>query len=195
MKKIRLVIGGMIICLVTMVTTFNIAKNGDVNIDIKKDTSGVLKTSNGAGYFNGVSRGLIMVSNTIYADSSKLAMWDSLNNCSITTKVFNSSGLITSQSKSWVGIVTPNTTSGYVVDISSASFSVITNVQLTASNNTSTITSMPMAIEKSHTLSSLTINILGSNSTLVGILGLTVVGLTTSISLTGVTVNIRVDGY
>ena len=100
-------------------------------------------------------------------------------------KLYNSSGLIPiAPFKIWTETITPSTGSGQVVDISSAGFSTILSVQLTATNNTNTISSMPFVSLQSYTSSQVTFNILTYNS-----------GFIVPSSLTGVTIQVLVIGY
>lgn len=52
--------------------------------------------------------------------------------------IYGSGGLITNRIKRWVGTVTPSTSNGYSIDISSASFGTILSVNLTAFENVAT---------------------------------------------------------
>lgn len=112
-----------------------------------------------------------------------------------TVTFYTPSGQIRQPTRVWDGIITPTTGSGQTIDISSAGFSVINSVTVTAANNTATVASMPIVMIKSYTTSQVTINILTSNSTLVSILGANVAGLTTASSVSGMTVHVRVDGW
>lgn len=108
---------------------------------------------------------------------------------------YNSSGLVNHALKVWQGIVSPNTGNGYSVDISSAGFTTVLNVQVQTAFNTSTASSMPLVAIKSYTTSAVVVNILQSNSTLVSLLGVNVVGLQFLQSTTGVTLHLTVIGY
>lgn len=110
---------------------------------------------------------------------------------STATLLFNSSGQINQQLKIWSQVVTPTSATSFNVDISAAGFSTIICVQLTASNNTTTLSSVPIAVEKSHTTTQVSINTLQSNSGVLGILS----GLLFAGTLTGITINLTVIGY
>lgn len=106
-------------------------------------------------------------------------------------KIYGSSGLLAITPKMWTGVITPTTANGQTIDISSAGFSAVIDVQATAANNTATLTSVPFISVKSYTTTTVTLNIAQSNSGLVGILS----GLVFATSLTGVTVQVLVIGY
>lgn len=114
---------------------------------------------------------------------------------------FNALGSIAPPTKRWIGIITPSTASGLSVDVSSAGFTSILNVQAIAVRNTSTVTSAPNVSIKSLTVSAgvvtaVVVNITEGNAltqTIVGVpvlLGLPSVFANTS----GLTLYVCVDG-
>lgn len=109
---------------------------------------------------------------------------------------FGSSGSIGSMTKRWIGTVSPNTSNGYSIDISSASFSVILNFCVIAIRNTATVTSVPQVAVKSVSTSALVVNIVEGNSTLTNILGVNVpLGLPLVFAnVTGLTLQVMVEG-
>lgn len=111
------------------------------------------------------------------------------------TQVYNAAGRLRQRQKEWVGIITPITANGQTIDISSAAFTTITSIQIQASNNTSSATSVPVISLKSYTTAQIVVNIVMSNSTLVSVLGSTVAGLAFATSLSGVTLHVLIHGY
>lgn len=146
------------------------------NHDGNTDTSGVLSST---------SNQSLVVS---HVDTTR---WGFGNH----TKYYTTGGALTNTMKTWVGIVTPNTASGYSIDISSAAFSTISDIQVQAVNNTGTVTSMPMVTIQSYTTSAVVISIITSNNSTIGSLLSPIIGLVTASSLSGTTLHIRVDGY
>lgn len=110
-------------------------------------------------------------------------------------KYYTTGGALTSTMKTWVGIITPSSSSGYSVDISSAGFSTILSIQVQALNNTNTVTSMPMVTVQSYTTSAVVISIITSNNATIASLLSPIIGLVTASSLSGTTLHVRVDGY
>lgn len=106
-------------------------------------------------------------------------------------KIYTASGLQAAQEKRWYGIITPTTGTGQSVDISSAGFSGINTVQLTPFLNTTTVTSIPIISGKTYTNTAVTFNLVTSNSGIIGLL----VGLVAITTLTGITVQVEVNGY
>lgn len=93
--------------------------------------------------------------------------------------------------------VTPSTANGYSIDISSAGFTTIKGVTITAQNNTATIASMPIVVIKSITSSAIVVNILTQNNATTTIVGITVLSgspLQMAASTAGMLLNIQVEG-
>ncbi len=106
------------------------------------------------------------------------------------TQYFSPTGRIQKGYKVWDAIVTPTTATGMSVDISSAGFTSISTVELTAANNTTTVTSMPIVAIQTYSTTSVSFNLLTSNSGVLGILQ----GLVGATSLTGLTVHVHITG-
>lgn len=111
----------------------------------------------------------------------------------IKTRYYNSSGEIMKASKVWEGIVVPSS-STQTIDISSAGFTNIRKINITGANNTTTLTSMPFAIIKSYTNTSITVSILASNNQIVALLNTSVSGLVLATGLTGMELHVEVNG-
>lgn len=109
---------------------------------------------------------------------------------------FSAAGSISPSIKRWVATVTPGTSTGLSIDISSASFSSILNAQAIAVRNTTTATSSPNVSIKSITNSALVVNITEGNAALVSLLGSSVLlGAATVFAATaGLTLYVCVDG-
>jgi hypothetical protein len=88
---------------------------------------------------------------------------------------YNAAGLISAVVKKWVGIVSPNTANGYSIDISSAGFTTILNVQIICIRNTSAATSSPNVSIKSISTTAIVCNIVEASTAQVTILGSSVV--------------------
>ncbi len=108
---------------------------------------------------------------------------------------FDATGRIRKIQKEWVGIVTPSTANGATIDISSAGFATITDIQIQAASNTSTATSVPLVSLKSYTTTQVTCNILVSNNATIANLLQPIIGLVFPASVTGITLHVRVEGY
>lgn len=106
------------------------------------------------------------------------------------TTYYNSTGRITKAYKVWDAIVIPSAGSGQTIDISSAGFTSISSVVLTAANNTGSVASMPIAAIQSYSTTSITYNIIISNTAILALLA----GLTTATSVTGTTIMVHVTG-
>lgn len=92
----------------------------------------------------------------------------------------------------------PSTASGFSINISSAAFSVIKSVTITAQNNTSSIASMPIVVIQSVSTTAIVVNILTQNNSTTTILGINVLSgspLQTAASTTGMVLNVKVEGY
>ena len=107
---------------------------------------------------------------------------------------YNGSGLITSVCKEWYGIITPSSSSGQTVDISSAGFSAIHSIQVSAANNTGSATSVPLVGIKSYTTSQITLNIVSSNNNTIASLLSPIIGLIFPSSVAGYTIHVVVKG-
>lgn len=87
-----------------------------------------------------------------------------------------------------------NSTTGYSLDISLAGFTTITNVSINPISNTGTLTNIPIVSEKSRSNTGIVVNIMTVSSNLISILGTTVTGLVFASSLTGISIDLRVEG-
>lgn len=106
--------------------------------------------------------------------------------------------LTSSQVKIYADTLTPTTASGFSIPITSAVFSVIKSVSVTAQNNTGSIASMPVVVVQSVSTSAIVINILTQNNATTTILGITVLSgspLQAAASTTGMLLNVHVEGY
>jgi len=117
------------------------------------------------------------------------------NNSNVQPQFYTSSGMVSQQIKVWNGIVTPSTGSGQTVDISSAGFSTILNVQAQVESNTASATSVPLVSIKSYTTTSVVTNIIVSNNSTIGSLLSPIVGLLFATNLTGYKLHVQVTGY
>lgn len=89
------------------------------------------------------------------------------------------------------------TASAFAVDLTSAGFSVIRNIQLTVSNNATGIGQMPEVSLKAFTLTGLTANIVVPNTSIISILGSGVLlggAAIAPTSTTGFTLHVMVIG-
>lgn len=121
-------------------------------------------------------------------------------------KIFNSNPVFfdkngqctTNQIKIWGDTVVPTTSNGYTIDYSSAGFSSIRKISITPQLNTTTVGSMPLAIIKTFSTSSCTVNILTQNSAVVSIVGINVLSglpLQFASSTSGIILHVQVTGY
>lgn len=111
---------------------------------------------------------------------------------------YGPSGPITERMKTWEQMITPSASNGFIVDISSADFDQITNVQITVGRNTTTPTSVPNISIKSITTTQLILNITQPNSTTVNILGINVLSGAAAqwaTSISDITIHIKIEGY
>lgn len=102
------------------------------------------------------------------------------------------------QVKLWGDTVVPTTANGQAIDISSAGFSVIRDIQITPQLNTGTVSSMPVVIIKTISTTSVSVNILTQNNSTVSILGINVLSgtpLQFAASTTGIVLHVRVLGF
>src|ERR1041384_8450696 len=110
---------------------------------------------------------------------------------------YNAAGAVNAVVKKWVGIVTPNTASGHTIDISSAGFSTILNVQIIGIRNTAIVTSSPNVSIKSVSTTQVVVNITEGSALTQTIAGITVLlGLPVVFAnITGLTLQVMVEGY
>jgi len=110
---------------------------------------------------------------------------------------YNSSGKINQRVKVWVGTVTPSTSSGYTIDISSAGFTTIISASVVAIRNTNTAYTSPNVSIKSKSTSALVVNIVEDNPATITILGINVLSGYPSVfaNVTGLTLDVMVVGY
>lgn len=107
---------------------------------------------------------------------------------------YNKNGSIANQMKVWCDTV-PVTAASQAIDISSAGFTKILSIQVQPALNTTTVASMPIASVKSWTTSSVTVNFIQSNSSVISILGVQVVGLQALQSFSNTYCHITIIGY
>lgn len=98
-----------------------------------------------------------------------------------TQTYYTAAGVANTPTKIWTGLITPNTGSGYSVDISAAGFLSLASISLTVVKNTSTAASVPRATVKTGSLTTITLNIVDSD--------------TAAFVSTGVSLFLRVEGY
>lgn len=108
---------------------------------------------------------------------------------------YDSNGRVRRIQKEWTGIITPSTASGATIDISSAGFGSITNIQIQAAANTASATSVPLVSLKSYTTTQVTVNIVMSNNSTIANLLQPIIGLIFPSSVTGITLHVLVKGY
>lgn len=77
--------------------------------------------------------------------------------------MFNKTGQVRRQVKIWSDTVAITTASGQVIDISSAGFTGITNVQIQAESNTASASNAPFMSIKTFTATTVTVNTLQFN--------------------------------
>jgi hypothetical protein len=102
------------------------------------------------------------------------------NNIRIYSKIFTLSG---------------SSGSGYSLDITEAGFTGVTSVQMNPINNTNVLANIPIISEKSRSVTAIVVNILTVNSTQVTALLQTVTGLAFATNLTGISIDLRVEGF
>ena len=86
-------------------------------------------------------------------------------------KMYNRNGLMNKQMKIYCDTLTPTTGNGQTIDISAVGFTNVCNAIVTAQRNTSTLGQIPMACIKSISTTSIAVNIIEPNMSLVTILG------------------------
>lgn len=99
--------------------------------------------------------------------------------------------------KIWVDTITPSTSNGYSLDISSAAFSKIMSISAIAGRNTATATSVANVGVKSYTTTAVVFNSTEGNASLVNVLGSNVLlGPSTGFASTsGLLLHVTVIGY
>lgn len=110
---------------------------------------------------------------------------------------YNASGTITAVTKVFNAVITPTSSNGYTINISSAGFSSITGPpQITAAKNASVATSCPNVSVKSYNNTQIVVNIIEGNPATVNILGsLVLLGEANVFAdVTGLTLHVRVEG-
>jgi len=107
---------------------------------------------------------------------------------------YNKNGAINQPMKIWCDTV-PVTSASQAIDISSAGFTKVLSIQVQPALNTSTVASMPIASIKSWSTSSVTVNFVQSNTSLVSVLGVQVVGLQSLQSFSNTYCHVTVTGY
>lgn len=115
----------------------------------------------------------------------------------LTTKIYKSSGQVTQALKIWSDIVTPSTSNGYSIDISSAGFTTVLSANVVAIRNTSSAATSPNVSIKTMSTTSITVNVVEDNSATVSILGIGVLSGLPSVfaNVTGLTLSVMVIGY
>jgi hypothetical protein len=110
---------------------------------------------------------------------------------------YNASGKVNQKVKIWSGNVSPSTSSGYSIDISSAGFSTILSVNVVAVRNTSSAAVSPNVSIKTKSTSAIVVNIVEDNPATVVILGINVLSGSPSVfaSTSGLTLDVTVIGY
>ena len=118
------------------------------------------------------------------------------NVVSLGINYFNAAGAFPVPTKKWIALVTPTTGNGYSIDISSAGFSSIVNVQVIAVKNTATVTSAPNVSIKTVSTSAIVVNITEGSTNLVTLLSTSVLsGLPVIFAnMSGLTLYVEVTG-
>ena len=115
-------------------------------------------------------------SNYTMANVAMSGSYDDLSNKPTIPSVIShyGSGGTQSVTKIWSGVISPNTSNGYSIDISSAGFSNIISAVIVAEKNSASVYSIPNVSIKSRTTSAIVVNITEANSATTTILGITV---------------------
>lgn len=108
---------------------------------------------------------------------------------------YNRSGAISPQLRVFTDTITPTTGNGFSINISTAGFTRVTSVQVQAESNTTSAASVPLVAIRSYSTSAVVVNIVQSNSTLISLLGINVLGLQFLQSVSGVRLHVTVFGY
>lgn len=142
-----------------------------------------------------MSKNLIIAVLFLITVSISVSGWKSNNSYPV---FFDRNGQMNaSQIKVFADTSLPSTGNGFSIDISSAGFSAIRSVSVTAQSNTASVSSMPIVVIKSITTSAIVVNILSQNNSTTTILGITVLSgspLQTIASTTGVVLNVKIVG-
>jgi hypothetical protein len=109
------------------------------------------------------------------------------------TLTYGPSGAITNRIKKWEGAIAGTTASGQSIDISSAGFSTVLSIQVTAKENVATVKGALVSI-KSNTTSAVVVNIYSSKNTGV-LIGGNIEGLEFHTAPANVTLFVTVTGY
>lgn len=97
------------------------------------------------------------------------------NNSHTPVRIFNHSGEVElGGTRLWSDTITPSTGSAFSIDISSAGFSVVPRVQVTATRSTATANAVPNVAVKSVTTTAIVVNITEGNPSTTTILGIQV---------------------
>ena len=113
-------------------------------------------------------------------------------------KFYNSTGILNQTIKKWVGIITPTTSSGFSIDISSAGFTTISNIQIQVERNSTVVSDIPIVSIKSRTTSSIVVNLAQTNTATVSIAGINVLSglpLIFATNLSNILLHVEVTGY
>lgn len=116
---------------------------------------------------------------------------------STTTRIYNASGKVNQSLKIWSANVTPSTSNGHSIDISSAGFTTILSATVTAVRNTTSAATSPNVSIKSKSTTALVVNVVEDNPATVTILGINVLSGSPSVfaNTTGLTLDVIVIGY
>lgn len=147
-------------------------------------------TINSTGLPMSITAGVLSVDTTGFATTAGLAGKAAFIN------YYNAAGALSPSVKRWIAVVTPSTSTGLSIDISSAGFTTVLNAQVIAVRNTTTATSSPNVSIKSVSTTALVVNITEGNAAQVTILGSSVLlGAATVFAATsGLTLYVCVDG-
>lgn len=155
----------------------SLGKDGDYVVDTSANPQVLYQRVSGS--YSAVALWVTQVAMNAKANASSLAAvatsgnYNDLSNKPTIPSLtcYNASGATGCPTKKWTATVSPSTASGYSIDISSAGFSSVTNVQIIAVRNTSTVTSSPNVSIKTISTSAIVVNVVEGNPTLVNILG------------------------
>lgn len=116
---------------------------------------------------------------------------------SLTTRIYNSSGLVNQAVRMWCDTVTPSTSNGYSINISSAGFTRVLAANVIAIRNTTTAATVPNAAIKTMSTTAITVNVVEDNPATISILGISVLSGLPSIfaDVTGLKLAVTVTGY
>lgn len=112
---------------------------------------------------------------------------------------YNDSGLIAPATKIWSATVSPSTSNGYSIDISSSGFTTVLpgGISIVATRNTSTVTSVPNVAIKTISTTAVVVNITEANPNTTTILGIPVLSGAPNVfaNTTGLSLEVTVKGY